>query len=234
MSDLSDRDRNALKALTTKKVAPEKKKPAKRERMPVRVCSLECPHRQGDGDGCYDFQYGKAAHGLPCVPDLRKLERWRKAYEEGDDEIVKKDAGGIMGAMVIRAEQMLEQIDREGFVMKTPRVDARGEPVAYVNDDGQMTYAFDWKPHPLFDPLNRIVKMLGINLNEFGLTPKSSSDKGLGFSGNLTNIENLDVKVIVGGLEDATEDFAKTIALAKKMREADPVYKQFAPKKGDS
>ena len=231
--DLSTSERERLREL----VKAENREnlgesPTKKERLPVRTCSRSCPYLLNGGEGCYDFKYGKAALGLPCVPDLRKVEKWRAAYEGGDDAIVKKDGGRIIGSMVVRAEQMLEQIDREGWVRRVPKVDAKGKVITYFDEEGTTTYVMDERPHPLIDPLMKLLGRLGLDPAAFELTPKSKGELGGRTpSGQLVNNGKIDVKILVAEQAQKLEGFKEALAAAAKMREGDPVFRQFSDNK---
>jgi len=226
MRTLTDGERDRLRTAVleeNRRQLPEVKK-THRDHLPVRTCAADCTKYAR----CWHLKYGKARVGYPCIPDLKRIEKWRKAYEGGDDEIVRKDAGRIMGSMIIRAEGLLEQIDREGWVKRAPKVDIKGNAVRAYDEEGQIVYIWEEKAHPLIEPLIKVLKLLGLGLDEFELTPKSKGG-GHRVKGAIDNSTHVDIKVLVAEQERMTEVFAEQLKLARQMRDADPVWKQFGP-----
>ena len=202
------------------------------DHLSVRSCTIACPYRsEGARSGCPDYQAGRAVDGGPCVPDVAKVEEWRDAYASGSGQTVKRDAGRLMGSLYLHAQRMVEQIDREGLTLRAPRVDAKGNPVLVERADGLVDYLYEERAHPLLEPLARIVRLLGIDLSEFGLTTHAER-AATALKGNLT-LNKTDINVVLAAEQERTKEVRKILETAARLREADPVFQQFSKTGGD-
>lgn len=197
-----------------------------RDNLPVRLCTTACVYRANGGPGCWHFRFGKARDGELCVPEMKRLGDWSKAFQDGEDEPVRRDAGHLLGALYQRARLMLEQIDREGMTVRAPKTDRLGNAIAVHREDGTVDYVWEDREHPLWRPLMSIVRQLGMDLPEFGLTPKSKADQAPELKGKVT-VNNVDVKVLVAEQAQRTKGFLRALETAARLRESDPVFQQF-------
>lgn len=164
---------------------------------------------------------------LTEVAKRRREKAWRRSYKNGDDERIKSDAGELAGRIYVKALELLETVEDEGIVLRSPKTDVHGNAVTSVGPDGVRDYVWEVKVHPALEAVLKLAKMLHVDPSEFGLTPQSTGHGPGAIQGGIEatqiNIEQVTIEA-----ERSIADFKKALKLAAQLREGDPVYQEFA------
>lgn len=203
------------------------------EQNAVRKCSKGCYFFSNGGEGCSFYKKGQVEFGQECEYDLQQIRDYVSAFNSGDNTKIKSDAAGITGMIMLQIRRMLEEVNIEGVTILEPMVDAKGQAV-YIPDpkwdpesgeEQRMVVAMRIRDHPLIARCVQLSRALGVNLNEFRLTPKSADERaeisGLILSDNAESIDEVMAKRQV-----IEERFLKAIEQGNEMTKADPIYKQ--------
>jgi hypothetical protein len=142
-------------------LAANKRKTYLSSEIPVRPCTDDCPKRTT----CRDFVKGRVADGDLCKPELRQIKKWQVAFRQGNIEKIKDDAGAVAGALAIQIYRLIEQAIIDGAVVESTK-------------EGRFGTYKEKMAHPALQQAANICKTLGINLNDFLMTPKASKDAG--------------------------------------------------------
>ncbi|MCF8566897.1 hypothetical protein LLE49_19445 [Alicyclobacillus tolerans] len=126
--------------------------------IPVRPCTEDCPIR----DRCKDFLNGRVEDGDLCKPELRQIKKWQVAFRKGELDKLKDDVGAVAGSMAVQVNRLLDAVNKDGVIVET---------VKYTNT-GQKY--FEKMAHPALQQAANLLKTLGIDLQEFLMTPKSA------------------------------------------------------------
>jgi hypothetical protein len=170
---LIDREEQAI-VQAKQEAAANKRKTYLTSEIPVRPCTADCPKR----DTCRDFNKGRVADRELCKPELRQIKKWQVAFRRGELDKIKDDAGAVAGAMAIQIHRLIEQAILDGVVVDSVK---QVIPVEGVDDDGKPLEPIiinEKKAHPAIQQAANLCKVLGINLNEFLMTPKAAKDAG--------------------------------------------------------
>lgn len=206
--------------------------------MPVRTCDTSCRFRREGKPGCDLFQAKKCSDGDDCIVDLQRINNWRHAYNEGDPDLLKGDAGSLMGATYVMAMRMLDQIIEDGFTLTAPAFDRHGDPLMFEEEDGDETVqrmVYITKAHPLWQPFIKLLGRLGMDLKEFGLTPGRKQEAPT-VRGLIGEAGTVNMQVVMVEQQEQIDRFREGAAEAQKLREQDPVYQRYAggdPKQGE-
>ncbi|MFZ3171954.1 MAG: hypothetical protein WA118_08245 [Carboxydocellales bacterium] len=128
--------------------------------IPVRPCLAECPHR----GRCKDYQKGRVQDQDLCKPELRQIKKWQVAFRKGDLESLKDDVGTVAGAMAVQISRLLEAVVHDGVVVETEKESKHGH--IYTEK----------MAHPALKEAANLMKTLGIDLNNYLMTPKAAKD----------------------------------------------------------
>lgn len=129
--------------------------------IPVRPCTKDCPHRER----CKDYLNGRVQDRDLCKPELKQIKKWQVAFRKGNTEALKDDAGSVAGSLVVQVNRLLERVVEEGVIVETTKEDRFG------------TYTVKMA-HPGLQQALNLAKALGIDLNNFIMTPKALKDSG--------------------------------------------------------
>ncbi|WP_371366275.1 hypothetical protein SRRS_07070 [Sporomusa rhizae] len=154
--------------------AVNKRKTYLTSEIPVRPCTADCPKRLT----CRDFVKGRVADRDLCKPELRQIKKWQVAFRRGELDKIKDDAGAVAGAMAIQIHRLIEQAILDGVIVDSVK---QVIPVEGTDDDGKPFEPIiinEKKAHPAIQQAANLCKTLGINLNEFLMTPKAAKDAG--------------------------------------------------------
>lgn len=127
--------------------------------IPVRPCLEDCPHR----DRCRDYLKGRVQDRDLCKPELRQIKKWQVAFRKGDTEALKDDAGAVAGSLVVQINRLLEKVIEEGVIVETTK-------------EGRFGTYVEKMAHPGLQQALSLAKALGIDLNNFIMTPKAAKD----------------------------------------------------------
>lgn len=181
----SEEAHNALIAEQQHEIAQNKRDLAVNKRktyltseIPVRPCTSDCPNR----DRCRDYVKGRVFDGDLCKPELRQIKKWQVAFRQGNSDKIKDDAGAVAGALAVQVYRLIEQAIIDGAIVETEREGKYG------------TYK-EKMAHPALQQAANICKTLGINLNDFLMTPKASKDAG-------PQVNNINVGVTFNVVQD--------------------------------
>ncbi|MFB5192782.1 hypothetical protein [Alicyclobacillus fastidiosus] len=178
----------------TKAVAEQKKRARTYagSELPVRPCTSTCPKR----GSCKDFLTGRVQDGDLCKPELRQIKKWQTAFRRGDLDRLKDDVGAVAGALAVQINRLLDAVIQDGAVIEQDKFSASGD------------HYTELVTHPALKEAAGILKTLGIDLNQFLMTPKAAKDAGPQVQFNvgvtLADITNRYVKRITG--DDGVDD----------------------------
>lgn len=155
-------------------LAVNKRKTYLTSEIPVRPCTDDCPKR----GTCRDFVKGRVDDGGLCKPELRQIKKWQVAFRKGELDKIKDDAGAVAGALAVQIYRLIEQAIIDGAV-----VDSIKQVISVdgIDENGQTKDPIlitEKKAHPALQQAANLCKTLGISLNDFLMTPKSSKDAG--------------------------------------------------------
>ena len=213
-----------------------KKEKQKLSDSPIRKCSEDCYLFKNGGQGCRFYQEGLVKFGETCQLDLQKLKEYSDAFLNADNRVIKEDAAKINASIVMLINRMLEQVTQEGVTVQEPILDAKGNPIMIPDPKWNpadhppgarppLTPALRIKDHPLISRAIQLAKSLGINLNEFKLTPKSAEEKRQ-VSGHIL-VENPEsLEKLLKQREKVEEKFKEALEKGAEMTLNDPVYKE--------
>lgn len=170
-------------------------------------------------------EYRRRGDGLTPRQKKRKLGAWRKAYIEGDDTHIKRDAGDLMGRLYVKAREMLAQIERDGLTLQAPVTNRFGDPIEVVGPDGVRDYVWETKAHPLIASLATVLRLMKIDLHEFMLTPLAQGVGNPTMEGGIKNT-SITIEELHVHQNEQFERFREALKLADKLRNADPVYRE--------
>lgn len=166
MTVASDAEHDAIVAKFEKETAivQEEEKARKRKtyltsEIPVRPCTPDCPHRER----CKDFLKGRVQDKDLCKPELRQIKKWQVAFRRGATEEIKDDAGAVAGSLVVQIHRLLEKVIEEGVIVETTK-------------EGRFGTYIEKMAHPGLQQALNLAKALGIDLNNFIMTPKAQKD----------------------------------------------------------
>lgn len=151
--------------------------------------------------------------------DLRLMRRWKRAYVNGDQKVLKRDAGSVMGAVYGEAIRLIRRIKVDGPLVRTAKLVA--------GEKGPRQIVYEWIAHPLYEPLLKMLRLLHLDPAEFGMTPRGA-DVGTTPRGLIVNAEKVDIQAVITTLRDRYDQHEKALVDASRMRSADPVWAQFA------
>jgi hypothetical protein len=100
-----------------------------------------------------------------CKPELRQIKKWQVAFRQGNIDKIKDDAGAVAGALAVQVYRLIEQAIIDGAVVESTK-------------EGRFGTYKEKMAHPALQQAANICKTLGINLNDFLMTPKASKDAG--------------------------------------------------------
>lgn len=200
---------------------------------PIRRCSAVCYFFKGGGTGCSYYREKKVKYGDSCLYDIYHLKRYADAFQSGNTEDIKDDASKITAGVVMQIFRMLEQVNHEGATIDEPIMDAKGMPVwipdpewsPSTGQDRIMVVAMRKKDHPLIARIIQFSKSIGINLNDFKLTPKSADEKKE-VSGRILIEKQEDIKDIMKQRENVEKKFLAAIMKGDEMTKKDPIFQQ--------
>jgi hypothetical protein len=211
-----------------------KREQDKLEMNAIRRCSDECYFFKNGGEGCPYYKKKQVKFGETCMYDLAHLKSYADAFAEGDLDFVKRDASGITAMVMMQIRRMLEQVNIEGVTVEEPILDAKGLPVWIPDpeaprprpgEDRQMMVAMRIKDHPLIARCIQLARSIGVNLNEFKLTPKSADEKRM-VSGNIISDNPDDIKTVMAERRIVEEKWVSAIEKGNSRTKEDPVYKK--------
>jgi hypothetical protein len=200
---------------------------------PVRRCSKKCYLFQEGGSGCRFYQAKQVEFGEPCLYDLHKMKQYSDAFVTGDNSAIKEDASRITAQVMSQIDRMLEQVNLEGVTIKEPIQDAKGN-VVYIPDPNwrpehggtaNLVPAMRVRDHPLLSRCIQLARSMGINLNDFKLTPKSADEKAM-VSGRIVVENQENMAAVEARRDEQYEKFARAIEIGTAMTKQDPVYQQ--------
>ncbi|TLN00654.1 hypothetical protein FDZ73_18765 [bacterium] len=128
--------------------------------IPVKPCTEECQNRER----CKDYLNGRVKDRDLCRPELRQIRKWQVAFRKNDLDSLKDDAGAVAGSMFILAFRLMEKVLEDGVVV---------DSVKYTNSG--IKY-YEKMEHPALKRIESICKSLGIDMNNYLMTPKSQKD----------------------------------------------------------
>ena len=211
-----------------------RKEQEKLELNAIRKCSEECYFFKNGGEGCSYYKKAQVKHGETCMYDLVHLKNYSDAFAVGDLEFVKRDASGITAMVMMQIRRMLEQVNLEGVTVQEPILDARGQPV-WIPDPAapppqpgaqrQMIVAMRIKDHPLIARCIQLARSIGVNLNEFKLTPKSADEKRA-VAGHIVAENPDDIKDVMKERKLIEEKWLSAVSKGNQRVKEDPVYKK--------
>ena len=204
----------------------------------IRKCSLDCYYFKNGGEGCPYYQKKQVKHGETCMYDLVHLKNYADAFQGGDLDFVKQDASGITAMVMLQIRRMMEQVNFEGVTIQEPILDAKGSPVWIPDPEHKLTQderdrgvkqrfivAMRIKDHPLIARCIQLARSIGIDLEQFKLTPKSADEKRQ-VSGHIIAENPEDIKKVMEDRAKIEERFLKGIEAGNKMTINDPVYQK--------
>ncbi|MDF2568635.1 MAG: hypothetical protein K0R55_239 [Sporomusa sp.] len=159
-------------------IAANKRKTYLSSEIPVRPCTNDCPKRST----CRDFGKGRVSDGDLCKPELRQIKKWQVAFRQGNIDKIKDDAGAVAGALAIQIYRLIEQAIIDGAVVESTK-------------EGKFGTYKEKMAHPALQQAANICKTLGINLNDFLMTPRSGKDAG-------PQVNNINVGVTFNVVQD--------------------------------
>lgn len=211
-----------------------KREQDKLEMNAIRRCSEECYFFKNGGEGCPYYKKKQVKFDETCMYDLVHLKNYADAFAEGDLDFVKRDASGITAMVMMQIRRMLEQVNIEGVTVEEPILDAKGLPV-WIPDpeeprpqpgrDRQLIVAMRIKDHPLIARCIQLARSIGVNLNEFKLTPKSADERRM-VSGNIISEDPDEIKVVMAERRVIEEKWVSAIEKGNQRTKEDPVYKR--------
>lgn len=146
--------------------------------IPVRPCTSNCPNRER----CRDYVKGRVYDGDLCKPELRQIKKWQVAFRQGNIDKIKDDAGAVAGALAVQVYRLIEQAIIDGAVVESTK-------------EGKFGTYKEKMAHPALQQAANICKTLGINLNDFLMTPKASKEAG-------PQVNNINVGVTFNVVQD--------------------------------
>lgn len=147
------------------KAVVEQKKRARtyaNSELPVRPCTSSCPKRSS----CKDFLTGRVQDNDLCKPELRQIKKWQAAFRRGELDRLKDDVGAVAGALAVQINRLLDAVIKDGVMIEQDKFSASGD------------HYTELVTHPALKEAAGILKTLGIDLNQFLMTPKSAKDAG--------------------------------------------------------
>jgi len=211
-----------------------KREQDKLEMNAIRRCSEDCYFFKNGGEGCPYYKKKQVSFGETCMYDLAHLKSYADAFAEGDLEFVKRDASGITAMVMMQIRRMLEQVNIEGVTVEEPILDAKGQPVWIPDPEApppgpgqerQMVVAMRLKDHPLIARCIQLARSIGVNLNEFKLTPKSADEKRM-VSGNIIADNPDDIQTVMAQRRIVEEKWVAAIEKGNQRTQEDPIYKK--------
>lgn len=211
-----------------------KREQDKLEMNAIRRCNQDCYFFKNGGEGCPYFKKEQVSFGETCMYDLAHLKSYADAFAEGDLEFVKRDASGITAMVMMQIRRMLEQVNIEGVTVEEPILDAKGQPVWIPDPEAprpapgqarELMVAMRIKDHPLIARCIQLARSIGVNLNEFKLTPKSADEKRM-VSGNILAENPEDIQTVMAERRVVEERWVAAIAKGDERTKEDPVYKK--------
>jgi hypothetical protein len=200
----------------------------------IRRCSEECYFFKSGGEGCTYFKKNQVKYGETCMYDLVHLKSYSDAFADGDLEFVKRDASGITAMVMMQIRRMLEQVNLEGVTVQEPILDARGQavwipdpaaPPPQPGQQRQMIVAMRIKDHPLIARSIQLARSIGINLNEFKLTPKSADEKRA-VAGHIIAENPEDIKQVMKDRKVIEDKWLIAVEKGNERVKQDPVYQK--------
>lgn len=162
----SENHYNQLMAQTNQEVQEHNKEVEQRKKrfylqseIPVKPCTEECPNRER----CKDYLSGRVKDRDLCRPELRQIRKWQVAFRKNDLESLKDDAGAVAGSMFILAFRLMEKVLEDGVIVENTKFTNWGPYIEKVE-------------HPALKRIESICKSLGIDMNNYLMTPKSQKE----------------------------------------------------------
>lgn len=154
----------AVQDQNAKAVAEQKKRARSytSSELPVRPCTSTCPKR----GTCRDYLSGRVQNNDLCKPELRQIKKWQSAFRRGELDRLKDDVGAVAGAMAVQVTRLIESAIQDGVVIEVDKYSASGDHYTELTT------------HPALKEAANILKTLGIDLNQFLMTPKAAKDAG--------------------------------------------------------
>lgn len=211
-----------------------KKEQDKLELNAIRKCNPDCYFFKNGGEGCPYYIKKKVKHGETCMHDLVHLKSYADAFAGGDLDFVKEDASGITAMVMMQIRRILEEVNLTGVSVQEPILDAKGNPVWIPDPDApppapgenqRMVVAMRIKDHPLIARGIQLARSIGVNLQEFKLTPKSADEKRQ-VSGHIVAEDAEEIKVIMERRTLVEERFTAAIISGNKRTLEDPIYQK--------
>lgn len=197
---------------------------------PLRKCNESCYLFQNGGKGCNYYIEKRVSFGETCALDMEKMKSYSEAFLSGDNGVIKSDVSKITASMMMQIDRMIEKINTDGVTVEEPMLDGKGN-VIYIRDpdwDGTgsptLVVAMRIREHPLIGKAIQLARGLGINLNEFKLTPKSADEKPQ-VSGHIIVDKPEDLETIIQKMNDRQDKWQEAIAIGNKLTEADPIWR---------
>lgn len=212
-----------------------KKEQDRLELNAIRKCSKDCYFFKNGGDGCAYYKKKQVKIEETCMYDLMHLKSYADAFAGGDMSFIKEDASGITSMIMMQIRRMLEEVNMAGVTVNEPILDAKGSPVWIPDPQNPgvdpstkrryMTVAMRIKDHPLIARCIQLARSIGINLNDFKLTPKSADEKRE-VSGHIIAENPETLEFVIAERKITEERFALAVKVGTQRTREDPVYKK--------
>lgn len=199
----------------------------------IRRCSDECWFFKNGGTGCQYYEKGSVKFGEVCEYDLVRIKLYAEAFRDGNTDQIKGDASKITALVMMQIEQMLQQVTIEGTSVLEPILDGKG-CVVYIPDpdwdqmSGQermQVPAMRICEHPLIARAIQLMRSMGINLEQFKLTPKSADEKPQ-VAGHIIVDKQINITQVMSDREVTEKRFAAAMLTGTQMTKEDPVYQK--------
>lgn len=212
-----------------------KKEQDRLELNAIRKCSADCYFFKNGGEGCAYYKKKQVKHEETCMYDLMHLKNYADAFADGDMTFIKEDASGITSMIMMQIRRMLEEVNIVGVTVNEPILDAKGSPVWIPDPDRPgidpqtnrrfMTVAMRIKDHPLIARCIQLARSIGINLNDFKLTPKSAEEKRA-VSGHIIAENPETLEAVIAERKITEERFMIAVRSGDRRTKEDPVYQK--------
>lgn len=192
----------------------------------VRDCSSDCIFikscKPGNPKGCEYYQRGEVGYGQPCKYDLMMIDEFVQAHRNGDQAAIKDRIGTVMGGLMVKVYEMLDNITKDGITREEPILDGKGMPIMLKGG----TIATRIVEHPLLARLSTMVKTIGFDLNKFKLTPETAQDNVKTVGNILLTTGDVHIHDLIDANRKLIERFEEGSKKAEEDLKNDPVFKQ--------